>query len=180
MGWFTVFAYFAAAALCLVTWRAIRRHIRQPERGRQAVAWGAMTLLMIALGVNKELDLQSWFTAIGRAIANERGWMAQHRAIQFDFMVVLTAAAVVALVAAAWFVRRRRREYWLLLAGVTFTMTFIVLRAASFHHFDVVLRSHVAGVKVNWALELTGIAVIGAAALIRLRAIKPEQVRVLS
>ena len=65
--------------------------------------------------------------------------------------------------------RNRRREYWLLMLGVTFIVVFIVLRAASFHHFDVFLHSRYLGVKMNWAFELTGIGVMGLAAWTRLR-----------
>ena len=44
-------------------------------------------------------------------------------------------------------------------------MTFIAVRAVSFHHVDVFLKSAVGGVRMNWALELGGIFLIGLAAV---------------
>jgi hypothetical protein len=42
--------------------------------------------------------------------------------------------------------------------GLGFLMTFVAVRAASFHHVDQWLRHGV--VRLNWALELGGIALI--------------------
>jgi hypothetical protein len=169
MGWFTVFAYFAVAVLCAATRRAVRDRIPQPELGRQYRVWSATTAFLVALGINKQLDVQTLFTEIGRAVLKRNGWMPIHRIIQFDFMVGFTSVAALFLVVSAWLVRKRRREYWLLMLGVTFTVVFIVLRASSFHHFDVFLGTHYLGVKMNHALELTGIGVMGLAAWTRLR-----------
>jgi len=53
----------------------------------------------------------------------------------------------------------------LLFCGLVFLLTFIVVRAISFHHVDMFLRSRIAGVKLNWFLELTGIFLVLLAAL---------------
>ena len=58
---------------------------------------------------------------------------------------------------------RRIRERFLR-SGVLFLVTFLVIRAVSFHHFDSFLKVKLAGVKMNWALELGGIFLIGLAA----------------
>jgi len=168
MGWFTVVAYFAVAVLCAATRRAVRDRILQPELGRQHAVWGAMTVFLVALGINKQLDVQTLFTEVARAVLTRLGGMPNHRVIQFDFMAGFTGAAALVLAVGAWLVRNRRREYWLLMLGVTFIVVFIVLRAASFHHFDVFLHSHYLGVKMNHAFELTGIGVMGLAAWNRL------------
>ena len=46
-----------------------------------------------------------------------------------------------------------------------FLLTFIVVRAISFHHFDLFLKARVGGLKMNWVLELGGIALVALAAL---------------
>jgi hypothetical protein len=54
----------------------------------------------------------------------------------------------------------------MLVAGLFLLLTFIVVRAISFHHVDVFLKSGIAGLKMNWLLELGGISlVVGAAFL---------------
>jgi hypothetical protein len=67
-----------------------------------------------------------------------------------------------------WFVWHRH-AFWsrhkLLSSGLFFLMTFIVVRAISFHHFDVFLKHETMGVRMNWVLELGGISMIALAAL---------------
>ena len=169
MGWVTVLAYVVAAGLAAAAARALDRVADPDARGRQPEIWRLTTILLVALAINKELDLQSWFTAFARVVLKKQGWMEYHRILQFRFIVGLICVSLIFLIASAWCTRRRRREYWLLLLGETFTVTFIVLRAASFHHVDVLLGTHIVGVKVNWALELTGIGVIALAAWTRRR-----------
>lgn len=168
MGWFTVVAYFVAAFLCGAAARAIRARIPAEERGRQVAVWWGAALLFVALGINKQLDLQSWFTAVGRAIAIRQGWLERRREVQLAFVVIFSATAVAALVVAAWSIRGNWREYGLLLLGAGFTVTFIVVRATSFHHVETFLDLVVAGARMNWVLELSGIGVVSLAAARRL------------
>ena len=50
------------------------------------------------------------------------------------------------------------------MAELRFLLTFIVVRAVSFHHVDVILGTRPFDVKVKWALESTGILLVGVAA----------------
>ena len=69
------------------------------------------------------------------------------------------------LVWVMWHFRDFWRNHRLLLCGLFFTLTFIVVRAISFHHIDEILGTHIAGVRVNWFLELGGIGIVLVAAL---------------
>ena len=55
------------------------------------------------------------------------------------------------------FVVKILRENWLALVGLVFLITFIMIRAVSFHHFDQVIKLSLAGIRMNWILELSGI-----------------------
>lgn len=154
MGWFTVAAYAMAAILAAWVW------VRKREK-----VWLLVALGMAGLCVNKQLDLQSLLTAIGRVIAWHDGWFEQRRAYQK--WIVLGVLAVSGLVG-AWSVWRFNafwRSHLLLAAGTLFLVTFIAVRAVSFHNFDAFLKSDVAGMRMNWVLELGGIFMIGLAAV---------------
>jgi hypothetical protein len=43
---------------------------------------------------------------------------------------------------------------------MVFLLSFVAIRAASFHHVDILLSAHLAGLKLNWILELGGIAFV--------------------
>jgi hypothetical protein len=163
MGWFTVAAYALAALAAALT--AARPALQRPgEPWRERLWWGVAAGLAL-LCVNKQLDLQSLLTDIGRVIAREQGWYEHRR----DFQK--WAVAGVALGAAAlglgfiWRFRRFWLSHKLLVAGVFFLLTFIGVRMVSFHHVDQVLGLRAGGMKINWLLELTGIFLVTLAAV---------------
>ena len=154
MGWFTVFAYALGAILAARVWFGTKDRI-----------WLAVAFGMAVLCVNKQLDLQSLFTDIGRVAAYQEGWYERRREFQKWFVL---AAVVGAGIFGGYFVWRFNafwRRHKMLTAGVLFLLTFILVRAISFHHVDLFLKVRLAGVKMNWALELGGVFLIGLAAV---------------
>jgi hypothetical protein len=73
LGWATVVAYLAASWACC---RAAAAERRSAHRGRNSTRpfWSSLGLLLLLLGLNKQLDLQSALTAFGRRLAREQGW----------------------------------------------------------------------------------------------------------
>jgi hypothetical protein len=154
IGWFTVVAYFATAYLC---WRAAgnsqyQRKIRW--------FWNGLAILLVLLGINKQLDLQTELTFIGRDFAKATGWYEDRRIVQAIFILIVALVGFSVTAALFWFYRNELRRLRAASAGVGFLMTFIVIRAASFHHVDQFLRFDPGGVRMNWVLEIGGIAAI--------------------
>jgi hypothetical protein len=162
MGWLTVAAYGLAA---IMAWLAARRAHRAPGlfTGSRST-WLLVSALMTFLCLNKQLDLQSLFTDIGRVLAWKAGLYEDRREFQKWFVIgALGLSGLTALVTIIFF-HRFWRYHFLLACGLAFLLTFIVVRAISFHHIDIFLRSRVFGAKMNWVLELTGIALVMIAA----------------
>jgi hypothetical protein len=174
MGWFTVAAYAVAGGLAAFAALAGGRTggIDHNSPGQRRRMWLAVAGLMMCLCINKQLDLQSLLTEIGRVLSRHEGWYEQRRDFQIWFVLGVIVGAVVF---GCWFVWRFH-EFWrrhkLLTTGLTFLLTFIVVRAISFHHVEVLFDSRVLGFKMNWVLELWGIFLISFAA-IRDRAGRP-------
>ncbi|MCU0777115.1 MAG: hypothetical protein MUF86_05540 [Akkermansiaceae bacterium] len=163
MGWLTVAAYGLAA---IIAFFAARRAGRAPglATGSRAT-WLMVSALMTFLCLNKQLDLQSLFTDIGRVVAYQQGWYEDRREFQKWFVMgALGASCLTALVTIIVF-HRFWRNHFLLAFGLAFMITFIGVRAISFHHVDAFLGSRVAGAKMNWVLELGGIALVMIAAI---------------
>jgi hypothetical protein len=164
MGWFTVVGYGIGALLAgLAGWKKVRNDAK--IHGPEKWLWVAVAALMAFLCVNKQLDLQSLLTEIGRVIFRHEGWYERRREFQRFFVVgVIVGTGLFAV----WFTRRFR-AFWtghkLLMGGVLFLLTFIVVRAISFHHFDEFIGREVLGVRPNWALELMGIFLVSVAAV---------------
>ncbi len=166
LGWFTVLAYAGAALLCFRCYQ-----LSLPSASCEGISrvrrrfWMATVLILVALGINKQLDLQSLLTAIGRTLAKNEGWYASRRSMQYDFIICV--ASIGALAAATLICTFRRAGAWVQLAqvGLIILFTFVVVRAASFHHVDEMLRRKLWLFSLNHVLELGGIAVISVAAV---------------
>jgi hypothetical protein len=156
MGWITVAAYFFAAFLCKRAGSFAR--IRGDGEARQF--WGMLAILLLALGINKQLDLQTLFTLAGKRVAQAQGWYENRRIVQACFILLVSGAAAFGLRWAWRRIRHRAAHLWFPLAGFALLLSFIVIRAASFHHVDQLLRFRMAGLKLNWILELGGIALV--------------------
>jgi hypothetical protein len=189
MGWLTVLAYFVTAWLCLRAFNAEKRGPKRPYRrtvpallrvlrkswphppapARRAALWLFLAIVFFFLGINKQLDLQSLVTQVGKTLAHEQGWYDQRRIAQAILISLVLIAGVASLATLGWLVRGQLSDFRLPLAGLTFVVVFVVIRATSFHKVDVLLGFDPFGVRVNWVLELTGIGVVATGAMRRLR-----------
>ncbi len=128
------------------------------HRRRLVGFWCITAIVLILLGINKQLDLQSWFTQVMRDLAKEHGWYEARRQYQFAFVVALGAVGLLATVTAALVLWRVLPRIGIALLGLAILVTFVVMRAASFHHIDALLHS--GPLALNWWAEFGGIALI--------------------
>lgn len=159
LGWFTVAAYLIAAALCY----AARARTVSMTRSHQV--WGVLVVLLVAMAINKQLDLQSLGTAIARHLAYDEGWYSNRRNVQKVFIFAIGASAMFVAIGVA--VIARGADRWAItgLGGLILLIGFVLIRAASFHHIDAIIGRDFVGVRVNHLLELGGISIIGVSAL---------------
>ena len=156
MGWFTAVSYL----VCAVVAAFFATCLNQMEERRGGRFWLAITALMLFLGVNKQLDLQSLFAEAGRQISLAQGWYHQRRVVQVSFSAAFTTALIGAFL---WFAKRHRdlyKRYSLASFGLLFLIGFVAIRAAAFHHVDEIIQYDLHGIKMNWVLELAGIYMI--------------------
>ena len=170
LGWLTVAAYSAAAILCFRCYRRsapVAPHTRESimiSRARRPF-WLGTTIVLALLAINKQLDLQSFFTAAARALAKAEGWYEMRRTAQFIFIVAVASVEVSVAILSLWLFRKGGVWVHLAQAGLITLCTFVTIRAASFHHVDAMLGSGVWYFSLNHILELAGIVLIAAAAI---------------
>lgn len=167
MGWFTVFGYVAATIACWSVWRKEQRAVRRSSIGSPSF-WMILTLLMLFLGINKQLDLQSLLTDIGRRMAKADGWYQNRRFYQRVFIASLFVAGPIVLGVFGWLARKQSKRNFTALLGTVFLCVFVLTRASSFHNVDIFFGSTIGGWRWNWILELGGIAMVLAGAFISL------------
>jgi hypothetical protein len=163
MGWITVMVYLAAAAVAVVV--ASRAPFPAGSRRRERLFWALLAAVLLALAVNKQLDLQSYVTALGRCAARHQGWYDRRRLVQE--MVILGLLVVMVLLAVGlWrLMRGTLARSGAALAGLILVLGFVAIRAAGFHHVDALIKMDVRNMRLNWLFELTGPGLIGLAGL---------------
>src|SRR6185295_16494460 len=87
LGWTITVAYFIACGLCV--WAGVRER-QAAGRAREVLVWKFWFILagiLLFLGFNKQLDLQSLLTQAGRDFAREEGLYEKRRGLQFVFVL---------------------------------------------------------------------------------------------
>src|SRR5687767_13017214 len=161
MGWLTVVAYFAVTMVCLREAVHARR-VKAPAE--KVLFWGTLTALLVFLGFNKQLDLQTLLTLTGRRIAIAQGWYEYRRFVQVIFVGIIAAAGLFSV----WIMNRLVLKYpylRLALVGFVALLVFVIVCVASFHHIDRLINARLAGVRMNWVLELGAIALVSIGAI---------------
>ena len=180
-GWVTTIAYFVAAFLCFAAYRAQVQLARQPApvsarpaviagtvmppaARRASVIWLVLTLALCFLGINKQLDLQTLFTEVGRIVAFKQGWYQRRHSVQLAFVAVMGVMGALGAAGMLRLARGQFRQLRLALVGAVFLIAFVGIRATSFHLVDKVLSHQVAVVRMNAIIELGGIALVAVGA----------------
>lgn len=180
IGWIITVTYFVVAFLC---WRA---GLAEKKLGminglnRNCWLWFGLAALLLILGVNKQLDLQTPLISIGRAIAQENGWYGIRREVQTVFVILSSILGFLLFFSLLWSLRRNWRQYWLVLLGLLLVGIFILARSAAFSHLDSFLKSlpAVGPFKKRNIVELGGLFLIGAGACFRwLKKVKGERIK---
>ena len=161
-GWLTVAAYAACAVLAALV-------LQRRVAGRAPLFWLLICLAMAFLAVNKQLDLQSLLTAIGRCVARLQGWYGERRAFQRHFIEGLLVVIALMLALGLYLLRRDLRRNGLALLGLVVVAGFVAIRAVGFHHVDAMLNLRVQNLRYNVIFELSGLTLIALNALWLLR-----------
>ena len=170
LGWLTVAAYLAAAMLSAAcTWQADRIFPGKYLLVHRLL-WGSLAAVLLFLGINKQLDLQSLLTQVGREVAARQGWYEMRQSVQNWLIAAMALASIVMLVGLGWILRQAWRFYWPMLFGLVFLARFIIVRAASFWGVSLPqLSQWTGGLRINWLLEISGAVLVCISAWITLK-----------
>jgi hypothetical protein len=162
LGWIAFFAYLSAGWLC---WRAYRAASASPAQAR-AWFWALLALLMLVLGLNKQLDLQTALIHAGRAVVRGRTAMSRGEASVYAAfaLAVAGAAGLYVLVRLSW---PPAADQGLALAGLAGLVCYVLLRVSDFQRVPIFVGARL--LEWSWLVEFAAIALVGAGAAARSR-----------
>lgn len=134
--------------------------------------WKGLAIGLLLLGINKQLDLQTALTEFGRIVANHQGWYERRQRVQIDFIIGVLLVGLWLVCSVLLLAGRNLPRLGVALVGIVFLCCFVAIRASSFHHVDILLGTRIGGLKINWLMELGGIALVGMGAHGERRALK--------
>lgn len=152
LGWTTALAYGAGSFFC------VRAAIVSQQAGGRCPGkeppWWILACILLSLGLNKLLNLQTVLINLGRTISRTQGWDAHQRAVQAVFVAVFTLVLLITVAASyrkwRWFARE---QPWAR-AGVLLLLLFVVVRVATLNHVDSLLHLNLYDDYWAWSLEL--------------------------
>ena len=153
-GWATVFMYFLVNIK--TGYKASVANIKKDN----SYFWLGLTILLIFLGFNKQLDLQTNLTEWLRAISKMHGWYEQRRGVQFLFVSLMGLTIPLILISLRVFLFNSWRRYKLTWIGIVVLLVFVSVRAASFHHVDLFFYKTIGSLRYYQALEILAIGLI--------------------
>ena len=154
LGWITVLAY------CLATLRCVVKAFGYNKNEDSYHFWVYLALFLLLLAINKQLDLQSWFTQAMRTLAQAHGWYENRKSLQLLFIVFLGVGMLFTLLSIRLYLAQSWHNYPLTWIGIVLLSTFILMRAASFSHIDQMIHYPILGIKLNGVMEIGSIALI--------------------
>ncbi len=168
MGWVTVGMYVLIAACCFLV-RFIEptydHHSNQDHTHSYRKFWWTLAIFLILMGINKQLDLQSLFTQIGRDFAKSAGWYENRQMVQTAFILCIAVGGVLLGGYLVYRFRNACNTIKIALGGFALLMGFVMMRAASFHNFDRMIGYELGGIRFNWVMEIGALLIIGIATL---------------
>lgn len=165
MGWLITAAYLITSVFCGVcAWRTDR--ISPINRsGHHRLFWWSLAVIMLIMGINKQLDLQCLFIAVIKKMALAQGWYSQRQTLQVWFIACIAIFGLVLLTWLGWKLKRLWRQYGLALFGILLLITFVIIRAVPLSHVTKFPDWQPAIGLINSILEISGIVLVGISAL---------------
>ncbi|NQZ59129.1 MAG: hypothetical protein HRT88_16875 [Lentisphaeraceae bacterium] len=163
VGWLITFAYFTAFIQSIYYLKKAK--LFNEESRLPALFWSATSVIVLLLGINKQLDLHNLLMDIGRIIAKEQGWYSLRQKYQVIFIIGLIGIVLTLAALAIAYLRPLIKRYFSAFCGLGLVSFFVIVRASSFQHMDKYMASRLINSGMNWIFELCGVSLIFMSAL---------------
>ena len=161
MGWLIVALYGVGEYYCVLNYRRRKTLIDQPRQRRLGVYWFALSLGMLFMGCNRQLDFQTLIIEVTQELAREEGWLGLGRGVKLALLSGLLLGAVIAM---AWFIQLMKSlgdKVLVSALGFSVLVAFVLMQGAAFYVQEMGLGEQIQPVALaGRVFELAGIALI--------------------
>ena len=166
--WINTVLYGCSFVAAIFKWNNLRK--TQVSSGEQYL-WLFFIIVLFALGINKQLDLQTLLIATGRELARSEGWFDMRRQVQALFAYSLAGIIGCGILYLVYATRNLWRRNGLAFVGLGILGIYVVVRATSMSHVELIADSagkHEGGIyRLTDIIEFFGILPIFINAMFR-------------
>jgi len=160
LGWTMLALYLLAA---LLVFRAAAASTSPNSRAMDHI-WISLGIILAALGLNKEIDLQTVLIEIGRRVARNEHLFAYRLELYLvfflGFILAMTALFAAVMLRFSADVGKFARQFPFAASGLALICTYIVIRAAVIDNVNVMLGLDLKQIPFLWLLEAGGLLLI--------------------
>lgn len=178
IGWIIFAAYLIASVLCFYVGNSISKSNSINKEKRDIIFWYGLSILLFFLGINKQLDLQTLFTASGRAIAHSQGWYTIRREVQKIFIIGFTFISLFSLIGIGIFFKKQVLKNYYIIIGAIVIVFYVIIRASTFNHIEFIPSGlhTIFSIHTKYIIELLGLLFILYGAIKKLKEIKIKRI----
>lgn len=133
-GWLTVLVYFAAVARC------ITKSKESKFFGGNYRFWLYLAALLLLLGINKQLDLHSWFAEIMRDRAQAYGWYKYRHSVLVSLVSLLGFGIISSIISFRLYLANSWRNYKVTWAGIIVLLMLVLIQTSSSIYADALIK----------------------------------------
>ncbi len=138
-----------------------RRLCNFPAPRAERNYWLILLFILLALGLNKQLDFQVLLVEIARPMAMQGGWYSSRRLVQAVFALVLTGAAALFTAFVVILIRKHWKMNKLSLLGFLILFIYFIVEVTSLSHLEEGLEAYKKwGIRLSDLIEMAGIIMI--------------------
>ncbi len=159
MGWIIFGGYIITSVLCLFSGVS---KAKLEGYHKNSIFWFGLSIIMLLLGINKQLDLQVLFIVIGRIIAHSQDWFDIRREVQKIFIIGSATSSFIFIAIIFWFFKKQLLKNIFVLVGVILVFSFVLIRAFSINHIVVIPSqiNYIGSIQMGYVIETVGILCI--------------------
>ena len=133
-GWLTVVVYLAAVVRCFVKSKESKFF------GGNYRFWLYLAALLLLLGINKQLDLHSWFAEIMRDRAQTYGWYKYRQSVLVSLISLLGFGIISSIISFRLYLANSWRNYKITWAGIIVLLMLVLIQTSSSIYADALIK----------------------------------------
>jgi hypothetical protein len=177
LAWIIFTGYIISSVLCYYIGFSLNKINKGSKEKGDIIFWYGLSAILFFLGINKQLDLQTLFVAIGRSLANYQGWFDIRRGVQKIFIIGFFFISIISFIGLGIFLKKQVFKNFYIILGVIMIVSYVLIRASTFNHIDFIPENLrvIYSIHMKYVLELFGILLVFYGAFKRLKEMKHSQ-----